>query len=146
MDGRIQELSLDRKNPTSYSFNKSKEEVLRSIDFLFSDFKHKGMGFYRSNSAKSNDYYTIYSLVGVNHNTNNVYLVPFEPIGKSKMYLSSKGDSLIYFVHFFELTIDSLKPEVTNVSIKTYGSEIIYDYELLPSLPHFNRKAKLKKK
>ena len=140
---QIQKLSMDKANPTSYCYDKSKEEVNEVINYIFSNYKYEGMGFYKFGDFTGKN--SVDSLMRVRSNINSRFIVPFGPLGKSKIYLASDGDSLFYFIDCFEIDIDSIDSKKTNVNIITHGANIIYGYERLLSLPNFNRKAKYRR-
>ncbi len=138
----VQKLSMEGVNPINYCFNNNKEEVKEAINYLFSDYRHDGMGLYKFGDTTGES--AVDSLLLLPSNIDSRFIVPFGPIGNSKVYLASNGDSLKYFIDCYEIEIDSIGAGRTDVSIITHGANIIYAYECLPSLPNFNRKAKYK--
>jgi hypothetical protein len=129
-------------NPTSYSFEFSREAVAHAIKQTFS-----GKNRYRSMTLEYADKPVILSTKAqeiFSAHKNDFYLhKDGDIIGKSKIYFGEKGQPLDYTAAFHIHLVD-VNETKTKVEIHTMNPQVVIGEHFLPSFPHFGSNPKYK--
>ena len=118
------------KNPTFYTFSKSKQEVEKAIVEALDGLKS-------SKRSKFDNYFL------VQYSNGNLKLMPHWG-NPSKVYFRKKGEPYLYCPTKIEILIDSITENATKVSINIIKPKVETRLTLLPTLPNFVRSWKCK--
>ena len=118
------------KNPTFYTFSKSKQEVEKAIV--------EALG--GSNSSKKSKFYKYI----LNEYPNGNFKLMTIDGNPSKVYFRKNGEAYIYRPSIIQILIDSVNENATKISINIVEPAVRVGLTLLPKLPHLQRVWKYK--
>jgi hypothetical protein len=131
------------KNPTEYIYSINIDSAHNLIFNEFNNYRYRGLSI---DTANVSGYFisdSIKSILNGPNNSHDLFLSTVTPIGKSKLYLTKKGDSLD-FISSFYMHLDSLDTNKTKVMVYAVHPLLLTGQDILPSPPHFVRAGHMK--